>query len=123
MIYVVLSIGSNHGDRYVNVREAREWLSEVLIDFRSSRIYETEGAGCCNRRYMNCVVSGYYDASLSALESMCKDYEKKHGRNEELRRENFVPVDIDVVVSDNVILKTWDFNQGFFKRGYEEIQQ
>lgn len=59
-ISVVLSLGSNCGDRERSVGEAMTWLSGILGDYMESEIYETLPVGHSGANYMNAVVSGSY---------------------------------------------------------------
>lgn len=118
---VVLSLGSNHGDRLGAVERAIDWLSELLTEFNASQIYETEPVGHSGTNYMNAVVKGVYDGSVEDLEKLCKEYEIAHGRDPESRKLNLVPVDIDIVIADGVVLRPRDFRCSFFKKGYVAI--
>lgn len=124
MIKVLLSIGSNYGEREQNVSLAAKNLSKILFFFKESPVYETEGAGLKSgmTRYYNCVVEGYFPRTLEELETLLKRMEKEAGRDATRRERGEVPLDIDIVVADSVILKEWDFKQQFFQYGYSFIQ-
>lgn len=118
---LIVSLGSNCGDRHAAVAEAICWLSGRLSDFKASEIYETPPYGHAGSDYMNAVVSGNCECSPEDFEAECKIYELKCGRNGEARMRNLVPIDIDVVISDGNILREADFSRGFFKIGYRQI--
>ncbi|MFG6428015.1 2-amino-4-hydroxy-6-hydroxymethyldihydropteridine diphosphokinase [Lepagella muris] len=120
-ISVVLSLGSNCGDRERSVGEAMTWLSGILGDYMESEIYETLPVGHSGANYMNAVVSGSYPGSLSDLEMACKEYERSCGRDEESRREKRVPVDVDIVMADGEILRSRDYACSFFQQGYRQL--
>ena len=109
---VVLSLGSNCGDRESAVAEAAGWLSRMLDGFSCSDIYETRAIGHDGPDYMNAVVIGSTKLTLAELEASCKAYELSHGRDEQSRREKRVPVDIDIVMANGDVLRP----QGFFVR-------
>ena len=123
MVSVVISVGSNYGDRQASVAKAIEWLrKEVLIQPKSSEIYETPCALEKGSSYFNAVVSGYYQGTGIELENLLKDKEYEMGRNSKMREEKLVPIDLDIVVMDGTIIKEWDYRQKFFRIGLSQIQ-
>lgn len=118
---VVLSLGSNFGDRRKAVSDAVKWLSCLLEGFVASGIYETKAVGHDGPDYMNAVVAGRSSVSLQELEKLCKDYESLHGRDAESRLHRRVPIDIDIVIADEVVLRQQDFRHDFFQVGYRTL--
>lgn len=121
MVSVVISIGSNCGDRKALVMEAIDWLHSLLMQFQSSSVYETPCAKLEGRRYMNAVVRGFYEGDGIELESILKDKEHQMGRTSECRNRGDVPIDMDIVLLNNDITKPWDYRQKFFKIGFDQI--
>lgn len=118
---VVLSVGSNHGDRAREVESGIEWLKGVLTDCVSSTIYPSPDCLGGQKEYMNAVVRGKTRISPERLETMCKEYETAHGRTPEIREKGYVPIDIDIVILDGVIIRERDVRQRFFQVGYSMI--
>lgn len=118
MIQVVLSLGSNCGDKRRSVADALTWLRSVLAGAVASEIYLTPSAGKSSGDYANCVVKGLYDGSVESLNTLCKNYELSEGRDSECREKGRVPIDIDIVIADADILKPWDYRQEFFRKGF-----
>ncbi len=125
MHQVVFGLGSNYGDRSENVSKAIEWLSGLLIGTCVSDIYETPAYGHAGAPYMNAVVSGTFTGpgDMETLQQACKDYEVRHGRDVEARKLNHVPIDIDIVIDGDKILRAADFSRSFFQKGYQQIIQ
>ena len=121
MSELVISVGSNYGDKVKSVEEAVSWLSSFLFDFKSSGIYKTPAVGNSSGEYINCVVSGIFSGKTEEFNEICKVFEIESGRNEERRKRGEVPIDIDIVIADCEIVKNWDYNQEFFKRGFKKI--
>lgn len=119
--HIIVSLGSNCGDRAAAVAKAMEWLRLRLNEFRESGIYETPSCGHAGSNYMNAVVSGKCICDLPHFEKECKLYEESEGRDGECRRLNLVPIDIDVVVCDDMVLRPKDYAREFFKIGYRQI--
>ena len=121
MVSVVISIGSNYGDRESNMKIALTWLEKELMQVKSSRIYETPCALKAGKPYLNAVISGFYQGDGFQLENLLKEKEREMGRNFQCREKGDVPIDIDLVICDRVIKKEWDFRQKFFQIGYKEL--
>lgn len=118
---VVLSVGSNCGDRRAQVVSGIEWLESLLSCSRHSQVYTTGDCHGGKRDYMNAVVSGKSRLSPSEIDTLCKEYESDHGRTPEARLQGDVPVDIDVVIYADEILRHKDFRQQFFQIGYKAL--
>lgn len=121
MAEYVFSIGSDFGDREEAVREAIIWLSSILDKSRSSDVYETPPVGHVGSNYVNAVVIGCSEGSVEDLDRLCKEYEISHGRDIEARRNNVVPVDIDIVMVNDDVLRPMDYKCNFFKIGYCQL--
>ncbi len=121
-VEVVICIGSNCGDRYQNVDKGINWINSILSTFRTSTIYATPDCKGGPRKYMNAVAIGKTDITLQQLEIMCKNFEKELGRDEKAREAGDVPIDIDVVVYDDKILRETDYIREFFKIGFYQLR-
>jgi 2-amino-4-hydroxy-6-hydroxymethyldihydropteridine diphosphokinase len=108
---VLLSLGSNVGDRIDNINAAVELLSEVcFIEKKNvSSFYETEPFGNRNQNYfINIAVIAETDLSPENLLFICKTIEFELGRKHApLWAER--PIDIDVLLFNNIILNIEKF--------------
>lgn len=123
MVSIVLSIGSNCGDRETSVKKAISWLETILIESECSEIYETPCALKQGKPYVNAVMKGFYQGDGIQLESLLKDKEREMGRSSKCREKGDVPIDIDIVVCDGTIYKPWDYRQKFFQIGYHQLSK
>lgn len=105
---VLLSIGSNLGDRIENVERAINLLKEykVVENIKVSSFYETEPVGYKNQPYfINVAIVGETKLSPEELLIQCKLIEKRLGRIERPRwRER--EVDLDIILYDNELVDT-----------------
>lgn len=118
----VLSLGCNIGDKSKAIAEAIEWLENVIaVEARSSTYVSTEcnGGGSI---YHNAVVKGLYYGSEEEFDELLKLYELRNGRTPEVRSRGEAPIDIDIVMIDGRVVRTWDFCQSFFQIGFREIE-
>lgn len=120
-VEVILSVGSNSGDRRSQVESGIGWLKDLLLNARVSSIYSTGDCHGGPRDYYNAVVKGMTPIDINSFELLCKEYELCHGRTPEARRVGDVPIDIDIVVYDNEIIRPNDFRRDFFQIGYRQI--
>lgn len=103
--YVLLSLGSNVGDRYENINKAIEKLSQdgIIYNLKTSKFYETEPVGYKEQGwFLNCSVSGYTNLDSIELFKKCKEIEKELGRKKRARwheRE----IDIDILLYSDLI--------------------
>ena len=121
MVSVVLSLGSNCGNRQSQIEGALDWLKETLMQTEASSIYETPCAMKAGRPYLNAVVKGFFSGTGEELEDLLKEKEKEMGRTSKCRERGDVPIDIDIVVMNGGIVREWDFRQKFFQQGYSEL--
>lgn len=120
-VKVVLSFGSNCGDRIANIVNALEWFSSLATDSCFSSIYETPEIHGHGTPYMNAVASGYIVVDFDSFERQTKLYEVRNGRDTSCRLQGKVPIDIDIVICNNDILRPYDFGCEFFQIGYMEL--
>lgn len=122
--HYVLSIGSNlepREQRIKGVEVALEWLRTKLMNVKASSVYETPEVHGIGTPYFNSVLAGDTPLELEELNEMLKEYELSHGRDAESRVRKIVPIDIDIVICDDRIIRPRDYAQDFFKIGYYEI--
>ncbi len=118
---VVLSLGSNCGDRHRNVEQGLEWISTLLHHFRTSSLYFSEPLGGTGCNYVNAVAIGETDLTVDQLNRLAKAKETEAGRDAAARAEGRVPLDIDIVSADGIIVRPRDFACDFFRRGWDEL--
>lgn len=98
--YILLSLGSNIGDRKANILQALKYIneSETLSAIKVSSFYETEPVGYTDQDwFLNIAVSGYTSLPLYQLIQQCKSIEYALGR--ELReRWHEREIDIDILL-------------------------
>ena len=106
-ILVHLGLGSNLGNRFCFLNQACSQLkSDFLIDFRVSRIFESEPLLKMKQsNYYNIVVSGLTELTPFELLKNCLQIENRLGR---VRKERWGSrnIDIDILSYGNEIVKT-----------------
>jgi 2-amino-4-hydroxy-6-hydroxymethyldihydropteridine diphosphokinase len=102
MVDVALCLGTNLGDRELNMRQMELALEGILLPpIRSSRLMETEPLGTAANHpwYYNRIVRGRYNRTPRELLEHCRTIEKKLGRT---RQEKYAPrtADLDILLFD-----------------------
>lgn len=116
-----LSLGSNDGDRELHLQNALNFLSEICESVYSSTHYASPPLGGGSTHYLNSVAIVNYNGDAESLNELLKICEIREGRTPEARAEGRVPLDIDIVIDGDKILRQNDYSRYFFRRGYEEL--
>ncbi|GAB5465958.1 MAG: 2-amino-4-hydroxy-6-hydroxymethyldihydropteridine diphosphokinase [Candidatus Kapaibacteriales bacterium] len=106
--FVLLSVGSNIGDRSANIEDAYEHLivTGTLSEARISSFYETEPVGITEQAwFLNAAIAGYTILSPLELLKTIKDIEYSCGR-EKRKRWHERELDIDLLLHSDTILET-----------------
>jgi 2-amino-4-hydroxy-6-hydroxymethyldihydropteridine diphosphokinase len=104
---VLLSLGSNLGDRQQNLLNVIKYLVNynILQDIQLSNIYETEPVGEKNQgQFLNMCLSGFTNMSALNLINTLKNLEVELGRIDRgkwMERE----IDIDILMYEDIELK------------------
>lgn len=113
-LYIV-TLGSNTPDKEERVADAIEWLASILTVEAKTRVYSSPDAYHTGRPpYANAIVIGESATDASHLDQLFKEYEMKQGRD---RQTTAVPIDIDIVACDSLILRPRDYTAPYFLKG------
>ena len=104
---IILSLGSNIGDKRDNLLAAIKKLEEIKVyNIRESSFYETLPLDCPVgvENFINMVISCEYDKSSEELLSNIHNIEYGFGRRRKIRNEPRV-IDIDIIFFNNVLIE------------------
>jgi len=107
---VYLGLGSNVGDRLLNLNKAIELLSEKIQILKKSKIYISKAVGYTDQPdFYNMVLYGKTDLSPEELFNFIKDVEKNVGR---VYRFHWGPreIDIDILFYNDLVYKSDKLN-------------
>jgi len=107
---VYLGLGSNVGDRLLNLNKAIELLSEKIQILKKSKIYVSKAVGYTDQPdFYNMVLYGKTDLSPEELFNFIKDVEKNAGR---VYRFHWGPreIDIDILFYNDLVYKSDKLN-------------
>lgn len=119
---VVLCLGSNVVDRKQHIDKALDMLRRYIAPgYRMSHAYMTPSHSGFGDAYLNVVMMARTPLDPDALHDHIKDIEFASGRTEKSKSEGRVPLDIDIVVYDGIILRPFDFSARHFQLGYRQL--
>ena len=122
MNFVVFSLGSNSDNKELMMQACVDWMREVLNDVKVSQIYETKALNGIDNDYMNAVLSGYTNEEYDDIVRSMKRYEIQSGRTKESKLKGVIPIDVDVVMWNDKIMRNNDYIQSYFQIGWNEIK-
>lgn len=105
-IKVMLSLGSNLGERYENIHNALELLkkTEAVSDIYISSFYETEPVGVKDQPwFLNAVIMGKTLMPIYSLIQLCKSIEYALGRKNG-KRWGARTIDLDILLYGDSLL-------------------
>lgn len=93
----LIGLGSNLGDRYGELVQARSWLSLFGRVVASSRLYETEPVGPGTADFLNAAIR--FESRMEPLEllKIAKTWERDRGRRNPEIRWTDRPIDLDLL--------------------------
>ncbi len=106
---IALSVGGNVGDVKQNIYNAIEELKwQGVINIKLSSFYETEPVNCPDNspNFINAAIIAKTQLSPQELLLLCKKIESISGRAEKYERNSPRPLDLDIILYDDLILNT-----------------
>ena len=102
-----LGLGSNEGDRWANLRAARERLAAEVDVVASSSVYETapQGEVADQADFLNAVLAIETELGPHELLDLCKRVERELGREPGGVRHGPRPIDVDVLMLGDLRLE------------------
>lgn len=120
---VVFSLGSNSDDREAQMRKAISHLMSIFENVKVSAIYETPALNGKDEPYYNAVMIVDTELDYDEVVRCSKEWELKSGRTKESKDKGVVPIDIDVVLWNDNVVRQKDFSCSFFVEGYNQLLQ
>ena len=103
---MLISIGSNIGNREENIRFALNRLTAFFRIDNMSSIYETEPLDDIHQGwFLNMVVSGYFEHDPLELLKLVKNIESMMGRTKKTGRGPRV-IDLDIIIFNDIVADT-----------------
>ena len=120
---LVLSIGSNSRDRAWQMRHCIAWLNHILSSVKVSSVYKSVAVNNRDTDYLNAVMIASTKKGLEDISALMKQYETVCGRTPASKLQGEIPIDIDIVLWNNDVIRQRDFAQQYFQRGWQELKE
>ena len=112
----LLSIGSNF-DAQKNITAAKEQLMRYFADIYFTQPTESEPYGMFYKgKFVNMLATFGSEYSLDEVIQIMKKIEREMGRLKEDKKLGKVIIDLDIIVSDNVIVRPSDFERTYIQK-------
>lgn len=120
----IISLGSNTDDKLRKMMDALSFIRRqtTIKISESSGFYNTTALGGGTQNYLNSVIVLDTDMEFHCLNLFFKNLEIKMGRNDETRLKGEVPIDIDIVIADGVIIRPKDYDTKYFQTGFTKLK-
>lgn len=115
-----MAFGTNSGGEAV-IRQAVEMLGCRLGDMRMSRIVRTEPIGISSPPFLNAMAVGNTTMTASELRTVLKKTERLCGDTRELRCQNIITMDIDLLLLGSRRYKPDDWQRDYIQELSEEL--
>lgn len=119
----VLSLGSNTADKTERLNHAGKWLADSFSEVICSEIYTSAPVSGIGPDYANMVAEVSADVDAAQMASLAKEYERQCGRTPDSKVRGCVPIDVDVVMCNGIILRPAEYSRAYFRRGFDAICQ
>lgn len=110
----IIAIGSNYQSEQA-LALARLLLKENFSDIIFSDEMKTKAIGIDAPDFVNCIAKGSTKMSYDELNKLFKNIEEKCGNSRELRKENLVKMDIDILLYGKNKYHIDDWNRDYIK--------
>ncbi|MGM9859728.1 MAG: 2-amino-4-hydroxy-6-hydroxymethyldihydropteridine diphosphokinase [Muribaculaceae bacterium] len=116
-----LCIGSNLPSRMRRLDCALKALASCVSIIDVSDSIESPDFSGIGANYLNITVQCSTDLSLDDLREAIRDIEIAHGRRDDSKASGRMPIDIDIVTFDDIIVSPCDFNRPYFSVCYRQL--
>ncbi len=118
----LITIGSNTDNGLKLISKCIDLIKEDSVEAVFSSIYRTEAEGIHSvGTYLNSVGLITTDRDICYWETMFKDIELQYGRTDEMRKKHIVPIDIDITIWNDEIIRPANLKMNYIKKGLYQI--
>lgn len=117
----IISIGCNKSDRLTRIDNAIRWLKDNFNQCLCSQVYEMPAINGIDRPYLNSVIQISTDKDIQELTALFKNYEIICGRTSRSKAEGIIPLDIDIIIWNDTIVRPKEYAFEYFMKGYVQL--
>ena len=124
MNQAIIGLASNRTDGNILLQQAIEILTHTSVSVKFSTCYSTAPVGTHSKNdYWNCVGIVESELDFEKLKQHYKEMEKDAGRQPDSKQTGDVPLDIDIVVWNEKIIRPRDYEQDYFQKGLIQLNR
>jgi 7,8-dihydro-6-hydroxymethylpterin-pyrophosphokinase len=121
---ILVALGSNVPQGVNILSDAISKIKRMAYDAKFSSIYDTEPEGVHKHsRYKNCIGEISTNLEYDELKKRFKDMEILAGRKPEMKIQGIVPLDIDIVIWNQEVIRPKDLAMEYIKQGLTELSE
>lgn len=117
----ILSIGTNSPDREWQMSHAIKQLKQIFKKTTFSEIYEVPSHNGIDAPYLNAIMVGTTNLSLDEANRALKQWETICGRTPASKQQGVIPIDLDIVVWNNEVIRPVDYSREYVSRGISSL--
>lgn len=118
---VIVAIGTNFR-RHDNMAMAIRMIGERFGGAVFTSAISTEPVGISSAPFLNALASAYTHKNISETVNALKGIEAECGNSSELRKDNKVAMDIDLLLYDDTRMHIDDWQRPYIKFLFEELE-
>lgn len=118
----IICVGSNVPSRVSNINNAIDTLKSHCDIIDCTMPYECPDDSGLGAPYVNMVLKCHTRTSLQTFRNLLKDLEKQFGRNSSSKQSGIMPLDIDIVVWQGMVIDSYEYSRPYFRIGLERLQ-
>lgn len=118
---LILSIGTNSADREWQMSQAIKRMKQLFKKTVVSDIYEVPAHNGVDAPYLNAVLVATTSMALEETNGLLKQWEALCGRTPASKLQGVIPIDIDVVVWNDEVLRPVDYSRSYVSLGISRL--
>ncbi len=120
LFLVTLGSNTDEGEKLISL--AIEQIKTLSVDAEFSSVYKSVAEGhSASKEYFNSVGIVSTDKSLSFWEEFFKQQEQLNGRDSEARKNHIVPLDIDITIWNQEVIRPANLKMNYIKKGLRQL--
>lgn len=120
MAKVLISIGANTPDKQSILQRTIQAIGEISHIIAQTPIFISAAEGSTIAApYANALIVAITNDEYDTLRHTFKQWEINAGRTIELKRQGIIPLDIDIIMWNDTIIKERDMQMNYMKHGLQ----
>lgn len=120
MAKALISLGANTPDKKKRLDDAIVAIAQIAGIKAQTPIYETPAEGStATLPYANALILIETEAEYDELRATFKQWEAQAGRTPESKAQGIIPLDVDIITWNDMVIKERDMEFNYMKKGLE----